>query len=96
MKPTDPVSIVDALTQFFSSRHINQGLMEGRALELWSEVAGEYISAATEDAYIRNGVIYIHFSSPSVRVDVMTRRNFLVSELNRALGGRFIRNIVLR
>ncbi len=96
MKPTDPISIGEALDKFFSSRRLSQGLVEGRAVELWSEVVGEYIASATEDVYIRNGVLYVHFSSPSVRADVMTRRNFLVNEMNVRLGRRALCNIVLR
>ncbi len=97
MKRTDPISIGEALEAFFSGRKLTQGSIEGRALELWGEVVGEYVAEATEDVYIRYGVIYVHFKSPSVRSDVATRRLYIVSELNRRLGeGRPIKNIVLR
>lgn len=96
MKPTDPQSIGEALTEFFAKRKLSQGSAEGRVIELWSEVVGDFVAAATEDVYIRKGVIYVHFSSPSIRADVMTRRNFIVSEINEKLGSRAVINIVLR
>lgn len=96
MRPTDPVSIGEALAEFFAKRKLSQGSIEGRAVELWAEVVGDFVAEATEDVYIRSGVIYVHFSSPSIRADVMTRRNFIVSELNERLGSRAVRAIVLR
>ncbi len=97
MKRTEPISLGEALDKFFSGRKLYQGNIEGRALELWCEVVGEYVAEATEDVYIRNGIIFVHFKSPSVRSDVMTRKLYIVSEINRRLGGgKAIRNIVLR
>lgn len=96
MKRTDPISVGEALTDFFEQRRLRQGVAEGAALDLWGEIVGDYVAEATEDVYIRAGVIYVHFSSPSVHVEVMTRRNFIISEFNERLGARTIRSIVVR
>lgn len=96
MKRTDPISVGDALTDFFEQRRLRQGVAEGSAIDLWGEVVGPYVAEATEDVYIRAGVIYVHFSSPSVRVEVVMRRNFIISELNEKLGSRTVRSIVVR
>ncbi len=96
MKKIEPVSVGEALREFFERRKLSQGCAEGNAIEYWAEVVGDYVASATEDVYIRNGIIYAHFSSPSVRMDVMTRRNFIVAQLNEKLGQRVIKNIVLR
>ncbi len=96
MKRTDPITIGAAFEAFFAQRKLNQGNAEGRALELWREVVGDFVANATEDMYIRSGVVYVHFVSPSVRADVAMRRMLIVNELNRRLGARAVRNIVLK
>lgn len=70
--------------------------MEGQAVELWAEVAGEYVAKYTEDVYIRGGVIYVSFSSAAVRAEIFMRRKQLVAELNTLLRVRVVRNIVVR
>lgn len=96
MKRTEPVSIGEAFETFFAQRRLRQGNAEGRALELWREIVGDYVADATEDMYIRSGVVYAHFKSPSVRADIATRKLFIIDEINRSLGSKTIRNIVLR
>lgn len=70
--------------------------MEGRAVELWAEVVGEYVARVTEDVYIRNGVLYVSFSSAAVRAEIFMRRRLLMDQLNTRLRGRVVRNIVVR
>lgn len=70
--------------------------MEGRAVELWAEVVGEYVARVTEDVYIRNGVLYVSFSSAAVRAEIFMRRRLLVDQLNARLRGRVVRNLVVR
>lgn len=96
MKRTDPISLGEALSQFFAGRRLRQGVAEGAALDLWADVVGSYVAAATEDVYIRAGVIYVRFSSASVRATVITQRNYIVSQINERLGARTVRSIVIR
>ena len=70
--------------------------MEGRAVELWAEVVGEYVARVTEDVYIRNGVLYVSFSSAAGRAEIFMRRRLLMDQLNARLRGRVVRNIVVR
>ncbi|MFI3299141.1 MAG: DUF721 domain-containing protein [Rikenellaceae bacterium] len=97
MEKTEPKPISEAFSELFRERDLQRGSIEGQAKELWGEVVGDYVATATEDVYVRGGVIYVHFKSPVVRADVMMRRNFIVRELNRRLGvATAIRTIVLR
>lgn len=96
MKRTEPITVGEALMKFFAERRRAQGDVEGKALDLWRDVVGDYVADATEDLYIRKGVVYAHFKSPSVRADIATRRNFIINEINEALGKRAVINIVLK
>lgn len=96
MKRTDPQSVGALLAKFFEERNLMSVSLEGSAMEIWREVVGPYALAATEDVYIRSGVIYVTFSVASARAEVMMRRNFILQEINTKLGRRVIRAIVLK
>ncbi|MEF9950580.1 MAG: DciA family protein [Mucinivorans sp.] len=96
MKRTDPESVGELLRKFFADRNLVTSSLEGSAMELWRETVGPYAQEATEDVYIRSGVLYVTFSISSVRADVMMRRNYILSQINSKLGRRVLRAIVLR
>ncbi len=96
MKRQEPVSIGQALCDFFDRRKLGQGVLEGQAVDLWTEVVGSYIAESTEDVYIRRGVIYVKVTSPVVRMDLSMRKAHIIAELNRLLGTRAVINLSLR
>ncbi len=96
MKRTEPVKIGDYIKDFFENKRLEQGASEGRVKEIWAEIVGKYVAEATEDVYIRGGVIYAHIKSPSARADLVTRRVFILREINKMLDkNSAIRNIRL-
>lgn len=97
MKREDPKRVGELLEEFFrSQRGPGSALVEGRAMEVWREVAGDYVVGATEDAFLREGVLYVSFSSASVRAEVMMRRRWIVGQINDRLGTEVVRSLVLR
>lgn len=90
------MSVGQLLDEYFRNRQLGPAVMEGRAVELWAEVVGEYVARVTEDVYIRNGVLYVSFSSAAVRAEIFMRRRLLMDQLNARLRGRVVRNIVVR
>jgi len=96
MKHTEPVMIGEMIEEFFENRRLSAGLAEGRAVEVWAAIVGEYAASFTEDVYIRAGVLYVTFSSAAVRSEIHIRRRFLIGELNSALGAKVVKNIVVR
>lgn len=96
MRRTEPMRVGDLLDEFLKERALGPASMEGRAVELWAEVAGEYVARCTEDVYIRGGVLYVGFSSAAVRAEVFMRRKLLMAQLNALLRAKVVRNIVVR
>lgn len=96
MRRTEPLSVGELLDQYFRERAMGPASMEGRAVELWAEVAGEYVSKCTEDVYIRGGILFVSFSSASVRAEVFMRRKLLIAQLNARIRAKVVRNIVVR
>lgn len=95
MKKTDPISVGDILGDYFRNRPLAAGLAEGRAVEVWREVVGDYVAQYTEDVYIRAGVVHVTFSSAAVRSEIYIRRRYIIDRMNEALGGKFVKAIRL-
>lgn len=96
MKRTDPILVGDMLEEFFEQRRLRSAVIEGRAVELWAEIVGEYVAGFTEDVYIRNGVLYVSLSSATVRSEIHIRRRHYITLLNERIGTRAVRNISIR
>lgn len=86
----------ELLDEFLAARALGPAAMEGRAVELWAEAAGDYVAGCTEDVYIRNGVLYVRFSSAAVRAEIFMRRKAVAERINRLLRARIVRHIVVR
>ncbi|MCH5305799.1 MAG: DUF721 domain-containing protein [Rikenella sp.] len=96
MRRTEPTSIGQLLEDFFRQRAAGAASMEGRAVEVWSEAAGPYVARHTEDVYIRNGTLYVGFSSAAVRAEIFMSRKQLAGRINRLLQAEVVRRIVVR
>ncbi|CDN32938.1 Zn-ribbon-containing protein [Mucinivorans hirudinis] len=96
MQRTDPQSLSELLQDFFEQRKLRGALIEGRAVEVWAEVVGEYVASFTEDVYIRDGILYLSFSSAAVRSEIHIRKRFFVAKINEAIGAKAVKNIVIR
>lgn len=81
---------------FLKERALGPATMEGRAVELWAEVVGDYVAKHTEDVYIRKGIIYVNFSSAAVRTEIFMRRKLIVAQLNARIRAKVVRTIVVR
>lgn len=96
MKRSEPILVGDILDDFFQQRRLRAAANEGRAVDLWAEVTGSYVTQFTEDVYIRAGVIYVTLSSAAVRSEIHIRRRHYITLLNEKIGARVVRNIVVR
>jgi len=93
MKYEEPQAIGDILKEFLKIKDIAMAAAEGSVRETWEKVAGKYISESTSDAFIRHGVLTISFTRASVRAEVMMNRKYYQSEINKALGGNYVKSI---
>ncbi|MEG2479654.1 MAG: DUF721 domain-containing protein, partial [Mucinivorans sp.] len=78
MKRTEPQTIGELLSEYFAQRQLLGGVVEGRAVELWSDVVGPTVARYTEDVYIRQGVLHVTLSSSAVRSEVHMRRRYFI------------------
>lgn len=96
MKKVEPINVGVLLDDFFAKRQLSAAIIQGKAVELWRDIVGDYVAQYTEDVYIRSGVLYVSISSASVRSEVYIRRRFFADQINSRLKTKAVRNIVVR
>lgn len=96
MKKTDPISVGQALEEFFQERKLRNVITEGKAIELWKNITGDYIASQTDEVHLRDGVLNITISSAAVRSEIHMRRRYYISVINNKLGQKIVKQIIVR
>lgn len=96
MRRTEPLALGDLLKEFIDENQLGDGLSEGRAREAWIRVAGDYVVQCTRDLYIREGRMFISFTSPIARNEVFMRRTEIIRRINKMLGNNYIKVIIFK
>ncbi len=68
-------------------------LLQKRLIDAWPEVMGETIASYTGDLYIRNQTLFVHLSSPALRMELSMQRQDIVRRLNESVGNQVIADV---
>lgn len=81
----------------FKQEHptIARFITEGSVPEVWSQVVGESIAAATRVNFVR-GVLYVQVGPSVLRHEIFLNRENFRYEMNAALGSEVIRSIIVK
>lgn len=94
MKRIVPIKIGDIISNIISNDNVaQQGLLEARALGYWREVVGEQLAESTQKITLRDGRLYVVFSSSSARNEFFLRRTEIKNEINRKVGVNVVKYI---
>ena len=96
MRRNDAEQIGEMIRKFFRQSGLESPLNEYRLVQAWREVVGPAISRYTSNLYIKNQILYVHFTSSVLRQELMMGREMLVRSLNQQVGAQVIVNIIFR
>lgn len=96
MRRVEPIRIGAIIEEIISSdTKMTKGLCEGRALNAWNEVVGPIIGEYTTKISLRDGRMYVAFSTAAARSEFFLKRNTIINELNRRAGMKVVNYIVV-
>ena len=96
MKRNKAEPVGDLVRALLRQEGLETPLNEYRLIKAWPGVVGQTIAHYSEALYIRNQVLYVHFTSAVLRQEVSLNRTVLVQQLNRSVGASVITDIVFR
>ncbi len=96
MRKSKTLKIEEIIQMLIKEQGLEDRLSESRLINGWNELLGKNVSRATQDLYIRNGVLYVHLTSSVIRHELMMIKNDILKKLNEKAGREVISDIVLR
>lgn len=94
MKRREVEPVGQLIKRFLRQNGLETPLNELRLIQAWPEVIGPAMAAYTTNLYIKNQVLYVHFTSSVLRQELMMGRDLLVQNLNKRVGATVITSIV--
>ena len=96
MKEGRTKTIEELVSQVLKQMGLEQKFKEHEVVELWPEVVGQMIASRTKRVEVRDGRLFVTFSSAVVRNEILMVKEGLVRALNDRMGKEIVRDIVIR
>ena len=89
-------TVGELIKAFYEERKGPGYLDEVKIIKGWSGVVGPFIAQYTRDLYIREGVLFVQFTSDSLRNELSYSKSLLLKNLNNLVGKDILVDIVFR
>ena len=96
MRKSNTQKIGEVISDYLKEFRLDKKVTEARIINAWPSIVGPVIARQTEKLYIRNGVFYVHLTSPVLRNELSFMKTRIMEVLNEQAGDRIITKVVLR
>lgn len=96
MKRESYKPIGDLLADFIKDEKLEDGLLRVKIFRTWDIVVGESYAKATIGKFYKDKILYCTISSSTVRSQMYFQKRFFIGQINKALNGDYISEIVLK
>ena len=84
------------IQHFFAKNGKISLFLEQQAVELWSQVVGDFIAKQTTKIAAKQGVLYVTIPNAALRFEVLNSRSQIMTKINQALGGEVVKGIIIK
>lgn len=93
-RPPDKLhAVFDAL---YKQLNFDRATEEYRAMKLWAEVAGAYITKVSQIEKIDRGTLYVKVKNAAWRNELIFKKAGIIEEMNKRLGKDFVKDIIFK
>lgn len=96
MKEGKTKPIDELVAQVLRQMGLEQKFKEYEVRQIWPEVVGQMIASRTKSLEVREGKLFVTFTSAVVRNEIMMVKEGLTKALNDRVGAEVIQEIVIR
>ena len=89
------VHVGDAIKQLLKQFHIDAKFDEANVVSSWERLVGKPIARRTKKVFIRNHVLFVELTSPSLKHDLNYSKSNILELFQKEFGKDVIREIVL-
>ncbi len=96
MRSINDQPLSQALGTFLQENRLAQPLDESRIRSQWESLMGKTIAKYTGTISLRKGTLYLTIISAPLRQELSFAKEKILRNLNEALGGDVVRDVVIR
>ena len=96
VKKTNEQTLKEVIKDLLDVYKLNTKLNETKLINSWEHVVGKMISKHTVDLHINKKVMYIKLDSAALRNELIYEKQKLINILNKEVGEKVIKDIVLK
>lgn len=93
---SNDMTMKEAIEHMLRAYRLKNKVNETRIIEHWEDIVGATIGKYTDDVYIRHRTLVIKLRAPSLRTELMYRRERIAELVNDHLGEQVIEEVVIR
>ena len=93
MKRTYPQSISEVVQSLMRDSHMEDTMLQHRALAAWPRVVGPMINRQTVERRVASGTLYVRIPSAIIRSELSLNKATLLAALNAAAGATVLTQI---
>jgi predicted nucleic acid-binding Zn ribbon protein len=94
-KRSDAVHVGDAIKALLKQYHIEQKFDEANIVTSWEKLVGTSIAKRTRKVFIRNHVLFVELTSPSLKHDLNYSKGHILELFQKEFGKDSIKEVVL-
>lgn len=88
-------SIGTLIADFLKDTEAETALLQRKVPGIWVEVLGTSVARFTGEMEIKNGTLYVHIHSASLRQQLFEQRYTIIQKINNAIGTNLLKDIRL-
>jgi len=89
------MNIKQALDQYMKRFGLQRKVEEIKLLQLWPEIAGEFIARNTSDLQVRDRRLIIRVNSSVIKHQLLISRDTIIQRVNQFMEQEYINDLVL-
>ena len=89
------VQVGDAIKELLKQYHIETKFDEANVIASWERLVGKPIAKRTKKVFIRNHVLFVELSSPSLKHDLNYSKSHILELFQKEFGKDLVKEIVL-
>ena len=82
-----------AINNLLKAAGLDAGVAQNKALLVWDDVVGAKVSENTTPEKVEAGTLYIKASNPTLRQELVFKKEDILKKLNKKLGEKTIKEI---
>ncbi len=90
------MSLQEAMQQFLKNSKLKQGIQAMQIEEVWETIMGKTVSKYTDKIQIIGSTLFVTTSVAPLKNELLYQKEKIIERVNEALGGKVIKEVVIR